>query len=80
MIIYAKSILQCNFWLINIFFIGKKWKSLTPSERAPCVQEAERLRLKHMQVTFWCSYKKGFIKKGVFELGVLEKGVQEKVQ
>ncbi len=31
-------------------FLGKKWKSLTPSERAPCVQEAERLRLKHMQV------------------------------
>ena len=32
-------------------FAGKKWKSLTPSERAPCVQEAERLRLKHMQVS-----------------------------
>ena len=30
---------------------GKKWKSLTPSERAPCVQEAEKLRLKHMQVS-----------------------------
>eukprot|EP00090_Calanus_glacialis_P010946 TRINITY_DN19426_c0_g1_i1.p1 TRINITY_DN19426_c0_g1~~TRINITY_DN19426_c0_g1_i1.p1 ORF type:complete len:363 (+),score=61.35 TRINITY_DN19426_c0_g1_i1:599-1687(+) len=29
--------------------LGKKWKSLTPSERAPCVQEAEKLRLKHMQ-------------------------------
>ena len=29
---------------------GKKWKSLTPTERAPCVQEAEKLRLKHMQV------------------------------
>ena len=28
---------------------GKKWKSLTPAERAPCVQEAERLRVKHMQ-------------------------------
>ena len=26
------------------FVTGKKWKSLTPSERAPCVQEAERLR------------------------------------
>ena len=34
-----------------ICFSGKKWKSLTPSERAPCVQEAERLRLKHMQVS-----------------------------
>ena len=32
-------------------FSGKKWKSLTPSERAPCVQEAEKLRLKHMQVS-----------------------------
>ena len=30
-------------------FSGKKWKSLTPAERAPCVQEAERLRVKHMQ-------------------------------
>jgi len=29
--------------------LGKKWKSLTPTERAPCVQEAEKLRLKHMQ-------------------------------
>jgi len=29
--------------------LGKKWKALTPSERAPCVQEAEKLRLKHMQ-------------------------------
>merc|ERR1712203_657651 len=29
--------------------LGKKWKSLTPAERAPCVQEAERLRVKHMQ-------------------------------
>ena len=36
--------------LIHDFFSGKKWKSLTPSERAPCVQEAEKLRLKHMQV------------------------------
>lgn len=34
---------------IGIFFAGKKWKSLTPAERAPCVQEAERLRVKHMQ-------------------------------
>ena len=34
----------------NSFYAGKKWKSLTPSERAPCVQEAEKLRLKHMQV------------------------------
>ena len=29
--------------------MSKKWKSLTPAERAPCVQEAERLRVKHMQ-------------------------------
>ncbi|XP_040581719.1 uncharacterized protein [Lepeophtheirus salmonis] len=29
--------------------LGTKWKSLTPAERAPSVQEAERLRLKHMQ-------------------------------
>lgn len=36
--------------LLQFFFSGKKWKSLTPSERAPCVQEAEKLRLKHMQV------------------------------
>jgi hypothetical protein len=36
-------------------FAGKKWKSLTPSERAPCVQEAERLRLKHMQVSLYLS-------------------------
>ena len=33
----------------SIIFSGKKWKSLTPAERAPCVQEAERLRVKHMQ-------------------------------
>ena len=59
------------------YFLGKKWKSLTPSERAPCVQEAERLRLKHMQVTFWC-YKKMSLGKGVQEIGVFEKGVQEK--
>jgi hypothetical protein len=33
----------------NIFFIsGKKWKSLTLSERSPFVQEAEHLRIKHM--------------------------------
>ncbi|XP_071749943.1 transcription factor Sox-7 isoform X2 [Lepeophtheirus salmonis] len=29
--------------------LGTKWKSLTPAERAPSVQEAERLRLIHMQ-------------------------------
>ncbi|XP_059088957.1 transcription factor Sox-17-beta.1-like [Tigriopus californicus] len=29
--------------------LGKKWKGLTPSERSPYVQEAEYLRLKHMQ-------------------------------
>ena len=27
---------------------GKKWKSLTPTERSPFVQEAENLRIKHM--------------------------------
>ena len=37
--------------LKSVIFSGKKWKSLTPSERAPCVQEAEKLRLKHMQVS-----------------------------
>jgi hypothetical protein len=29
--------------------LGKKWKSLTPTERSPYVQEAENLRVKHMQ-------------------------------
>jgi len=28
--------------------LGKKWKSLTPTERSPFVQEAENLRIKHM--------------------------------
>merc|ERR1711879_726526 len=28
--------------------LGKKWKSLSPSERSPFVQEAENLRVKHM--------------------------------
>ena len=37
--------------MLNYCISGKKWKSLTPTERAPCVQEAEKLRLKHMQVT-----------------------------
>ena len=32
----------------NFTFSGKKWKSLTPIERAPFVQEAESLRIKHM--------------------------------
>ena len=35
---------------LSIYVVtGKKWKALTPAERAPCVQEAERLRVKHMQ-------------------------------
>ena len=46
-----------NIFIVKFFInarsvivdIGKKWKSLTPAERAPCVQEAERLRVKHMQ-------------------------------
>jgi hypothetical protein len=28
---------------------GKKWRNLTPSERRPFVEEAERLRVLHMQ-------------------------------
>ncbi len=28
--------------------LGKKWRALSPAERAPFVQEAEMLRLKHM--------------------------------
>ena len=51
MIFVDFHIKNCEFFMVDIF-VGKKWKSLTPSERAPCVQEAERLRLKHMQVGF----------------------------
>jgi hypothetical protein len=36
-------------WFLIFKNLGKKWKALTPAERAPCVQEAERLRVKHMQ-------------------------------
>ena len=52
------AIVQIKIVLLKIFicFSGKKWKSLTPSERAPCVQEAERLRLKHMQVRIPLSF------------------------
>ena len=34
-----------------LFFVfpGKKWRSLTPQDRRPYVEEAERLRVIHMQ-------------------------------
>jgi hypothetical protein len=38
-----------NNYSFKIQILGKKWKSLTPTERAPCLQEAERLRVKHIQ-------------------------------
>lgn len=34
--------------LIIYFRIGKKWRSLTPQDRRPYVEEAERLRVIHM--------------------------------
>ena len=46
---FIELITGFNLELIKSGFLGKKWKSLTPAERAPCVQEAERLRVKHMQ-------------------------------
>ena len=45
----AISIFQSRQRIFCFLDVGKKWKSLTPAERAPCVQEAERLRVKHMQ-------------------------------
>lgn len=32
-----------------ILFLGKKWRGLTPQDRRPYVEEAERLRVIHMQ-------------------------------
>lgn len=31
-----------------VSFAGKKWRSLTPQDRRPYVEEAERLRVIHM--------------------------------
>lgn len=35
---------------IFCFVAGKRWKSLSHQERRPFVEEAERLRVQHMQV------------------------------
>jgi hypothetical protein len=37
-----------NFNLFSFILTGKKWRSLTPQDRRPFVEEAERLRVIHM--------------------------------
>lgn len=40
---------QLVIWLIFSHIAGKKWKGLTPQDRRPYVEEAERLRVIHLQ-------------------------------
>ena len=35
--------------IMDSFITGKKWRGLTPQDRRPYVEEAERLRVIHMQ-------------------------------
>jgi hypothetical protein len=45
---YTQGLLFSFFLLFNCVS-GKKWRSLTPQDRRPYVEEAERLRVIHMQ-------------------------------
>lgn len=40
--------LESRWWGNNLIVAGKKWRSLTPQDRRPFVEEAERLRVIHM--------------------------------